>query len=86
LTGCLTVYLAAEATAGNPGVWLTVGVAVIAAALIRWRRRAPLGELGRYDEPIAAHVLGGVARRGSAGDGRGSGGHADGGEPGDADG
>lgn len=82
LTGCLTVYLAAEATAGNPGVWLTVGIAVIAAALIRWRRRAPLGELGRYDEPVAAHVLGGVARSGSPGDSSNS--SADGGEPGDA--
>ena len=64
LTGCLTVYLTAEAAAGNPGVWLTLGFAVVAAALIRWRRRAPLGEVGRYDEPVAAHVLGGVARTG----------------------
>ncbi|AKV87140.1 amino acid transporter [Microbacterium sp. CGR1] len=78
LAACLTVYLVAEAAAGNPGVWFALGFALIAAALIRWRRRAPLGEVGRYDEPVAAHVLGGVARTG--------GGSAHGGEPGDADG
>ena len=64
LTGCLAVYLTAELGAGNPGVWITLGLAVIAAALIRWRRRQPLGEVGRYDEPVAAQVLGGVARSG----------------------
>ncbi|PZU43535.1 MAG: hypothetical protein DI566_14365 [Microbacterium sp.] len=64
LTACLAVYLAAELGAGNPGIWVTLGLAIIAAMLIRWRRRRPLGEVGRYDEPVAAQVLGGIARSG----------------------
>ena len=88
LAACLTVYLVAEAAAGNPGVLFALGFALIAAVLIRWRRRSPMGEVGRYDEPVAAHVLGGVARSGSAGDGSAGDGSssANGGEPGDADG
>lgn len=63
---CLAVYLVVEAQLGNPGVWISGALAVVAGALIAWRVRfggASLAGAGGYDEPVAAQVLGGVARR-----------------------
>lgn len=60
----LVLYLVVEAGAGNPGVWIAVLIAIVSGAAIAWRRRRgapPLDGIGSYDEPIAAHVLGGVA-------------------------
>lgn len=65
IIACLAVYLVVEAQVGNPGVWITLALAAAAAALIAWRMRpaAPrLDGVGGYDEPVAAQVLGGVAR------------------------
>jgi amino acid transporter len=68
---CLAVYLVVEAEAGNAGVWLSLGIAVVVAAGIAWwtrRGHATLTAVGRYDEPVADQVLGGVARRPAGGD------------------
>jgi len=65
IAACLAVYLVVEAQLGNPGVVISLTLAVAAGALIAWRLRrgAPsLDGVGGYDEPVAAQVLGGVAR------------------------
>lgn len=66
IIACLGVYLVVEAQVGNPGVWISIALAAAAAALIAWRMRpgaARLDGVGGYDEPVAAQVLGGVARK-----------------------
>ncbi|WP_396667339.1 APC family permease [Microbacterium sp. R86528] len=63
LAGGLLIYLAYEGMRGNLGVTVALVVAAIAACLVAWRLRrgaASLAGIGTYDEPIAAHVLGGV--------------------------
>lgn len=65
LAGALIAYLIVEARAANPGVWVVVGAALVAAVMIWSRRRSgalDAGRVGTYDEPTAAHVLGGVPR------------------------
>lgn len=66
LTGGLVMYLVVEGAAGNPGVWVATGLAILVGVLVIWRARPgapPLDDIGSYDEPLASQVLGGVARR-----------------------
>ena len=65
LVGGLVTYLVVEGSAGNPGVWISLAIAVVAAGAIAWRVRRgarSLDGIGSYDEPVASEVLGGVAR------------------------
>lgn len=63
LAGGLTVYLAVEAVAGNPGVWVALALAVaLSAFALSGRATRAAHRIGAYDEPVAAQVLGGVAR------------------------
>ncbi|MFY9712780.1 MAG: APC family permease [Microbacterium sp.] len=67
LVGGLITYLVVVGAAGNPGVWISAVIAVVAGAAIGWRLRRsarPLSRIGSYDEPTAAEVLGGVAHDG----------------------
>lgn len=67
LIGGLVTYLVVVGAAGNPGVWISFAIAVVAGGAIGWRLRrgAPtLSRIGSYDEPTAAEVLGGVAHDG----------------------
>ncbi|KHK99437.1 amino acid transporter [Microbacterium mangrovi] len=61
----LAVYLVVEVLAGNGGVWVALALAVALGAAVAWRRlrmRRVASSIGAYDEPVAAQVLGGVAR------------------------
>lgn len=65
LVGGLVTYLVVEGSAGNPGVLMSLAIAVVVGCATAWRlrRRArSLNGIGSYDEPVASEVLGGVAR------------------------
>lgn len=65
LTAALVAFFVMDAAAGSAAVWVSLVLAAVAALAIgrspRWRGAA-LARIGSYDEPVAAHVLGGVAR------------------------
>lgn len=62
LTGAVIGFAAADIAAGSVSVWVAAGIGAVSTVLIAWRLRRPLGPLGAYDVPVAAAVLGGVAR------------------------
>lgn len=65
LAGALVAYFVVEGLSGNPGVWISLFLGIAATGLICWRRRhgaIDVAAVGAYDEPVAAHVLGGVPR------------------------
>jgi len=61
LAASLVAFFVDDAAAGG-GVVLVVGVLALTAAVVigLLRRRHAPGSIGRYDEPVAAQVLGGV--------------------------
>ncbi len=64
MAGGLGVYLVVEGAKANPGVWIALALAAVIGAAVAWRmRRGRLSaeDIGRYDEPVASQVLGGVA-------------------------
>jgi amino acid transporter len=72
LVGGLVTYLIVEGSVGNPGVWISLAIAVLVGGAIVWRLRRgarSLDGIGSYDEPVASEVLGGVARDRDAGHG-----------------
>jgi len=62
LMAAVVAFAAVDVAAGSAAVWVVIATAVVAAALVVWRLRRPLGVLGAYDVPVADAVLGGVAR------------------------
>ncbi len=62
LSGAVVAFAAADIAAGSAAVWIAAAVGAVSAALIAWRLRRPIGPLGAYDVPVAAAVLGGIAR------------------------
>ncbi|GAA1465274.1 APC family permease [Microbacterium thalassium] len=65
LTATLVTFFVWDAASGSVAIWVVAGLAAIAATgvLVRVRRgRETLRTIGSYDEPVAADVLGGVAR------------------------
>ncbi|MFT4307696.1 MAG: APC family permease [Microbacterium sp.] len=72
LSAALVAFFAVDAAAGGGAVWVAVAVAaaVAVAVVARLRREGTdLGRVGSYDEPVAAEVLGGVAKRAAPDDG-----------------
>lgn len=69
LAAALVCFFVSDAAAGGVAVWASAVLGVVAAVVIATRlRRGPasLAGMGTYDEPIAADVLGGVARGSAA--------------------
>lgn len=63
LTCALVAFFAVDAASGSPAVWVVLALTGVSLALVMLRlRRARPARVGMYDEPTAAHVLGGVAR------------------------
>lgn len=62
LSAAVVAFAAADLATGSAAVAVAAGIGAVSAALIVWRLRRPIGPLGVYDVPVAAAVLGGVAR------------------------
>lgn len=65
LTAALITFFAVDAAGGGGAFWVALVIAVLLAVAVALRLRggtASLVRVGSYDEPVAAHVLGGVAR------------------------
>ncbi|MDQ1128847.1 APC family permease [Microbacterium sp. SORGH_AS_0888] len=65
LAAALIAFFGVDAASGSAAVWVALALAALVAAGIRWWMRrggARTGRVGSYDEPVAAQVLGGVAR------------------------
>lgn len=61
LLAAIVAFVVVDLGSGSPAVWVSLGIAVVAAGAIAWRLRRPVGPLGAYDVPVADAVLGGVA-------------------------
>jgi Flp pilus assembly protein TadB len=63
LACALVAFFVVDAASGSPALWMVLALtgALLALVILRLRRARPV-RIGSYDEPTAAHVLGGVAR------------------------
>lgn len=71
LAAALIAFFGVDAATGSVAIWVSLALAGLVAAGIRWWARrggAAHTRVGSYDEPVAAQVLGGVAREADARD------------------